>query len=177
MRFFGVLVIVSVLINGCTNKNEDKFKENDTADIIQQDDGKIILKLDDAYLFQDSLHPELNTAEWLFKANSTGRYELWLTSLTVDTMDLHYDIPVIVNFCDKRIQAKPIGNEIVHTAPDSGDTLFRAKSKLGSVYIEEPGNYNIQVISDKLRTAGESSDSIYPFFTKFQSLILKPMTE
>ncbi len=164
---------------GC-NRESKSTSENITneKEIVQQSDGQIQLNIEDAYLLSDEDNPSSNTAEWRIKVLNKGRYEVWLTSLTQDTMDLHYEAPVIVNFEDKKITGKPIGNEIVLDDNDVHTPYFRADSKLGSIYIEDPGQYNIQVVSDKLRKGSVSAQAaIQGSQTILRSLVLKPLTQ
>jgi len=146
--------------------------------ITSQDDGSIVLDLEKAYVLQDSLHPDMNTAEWFFRIKKKGRYELWLSSYTRDTMNLRYDSPVYINFRDKKIKAESIiGNEIVLDTPNIGSMYYRADSKLGSVYVEEAGEYNIQISGSQVRPCEVSSLNNSSRHTELRSLILKPMTE
>ncbi len=179
MRRMSIILLILLVIaaGGCGNRNEVNTSDQVTTSIQEKEDGTIILNINEAYLLQDSLHPDMNTAEWSFNVQHRGRYELWLTSFTKDTMDLRYESPVIVNFCDKRIKAKPIGNEIILDTPGTGDFYYRADSKLGSVYIDKPGDYNIQVVSDKVRPARNYLDRKDASHTQLRSLVLKPMTE
>ncbi|MBS0011673.1 MAG: hypothetical protein KFF49_09710 [Bacteroidales bacterium] len=174
-KLVGLLMLI--IAGGCANSDNDNTGSYDISSITEQADGTIILNLKEAYMLQDSLHPDMNTAEWLVNIKNRGRYELWLSSLTKDTMDLQYDAPVIINLCDKSIRAHPIGNKIVLDAPDAGDIYFRADSRLGSVYVDKPGSYNIQVVSSKVRHVQQAESMSNSQHTQLRSLILKPMTE
>lgn len=175
VKYFLLLLII--IAGGCVNKNDNDLHRQTEPEITEQEDGSIVLDLEKAYLLQDSLHPDMNTAEWSFRVKSKGRYELWLSSYTRDTMDLHYEVPVIVNFGQKRIKAKPIGNEIVLDTPGTGKDYFRADSRLGSLYIDSPGDYSIQIVSAKVRPCEIISERTGLRHTELRSLILKPMTE
>jgi len=179
IRVFYVPALVLALVAGsCGNRGEETAGTQTESYITEQADGTIILDLEKAYLLQDSLHPDMNTAEWSFRIKNKGRYELWLSSYTRDTMNLQYEGPVYINFLDKRIKAESIkGNEIVLDTPDAGKMYYRADSKLGSVYIENPGEYNIQISGSKVRPCEISSLSNSTRHTELRSLILKPMTE
>ncbi|MDT8401945.1 MAG: hypothetical protein RQ743_09635 [Bacteroidales bacterium] len=179
IRIFSVLLLGLALIAGsCGNRVEETADTQTETFITEQADGTIILDLQKAYLLQDSLHPDMNTAEWSFRIKNKGRYELWLSSYTRDTMNLQYDGPVYINFMDKRIKAESIkGNEIVLDTPDIGKMYYRADSKLGSVYIETPGDYNIQLSGSKVRPYEISSLNNSSRHTELRSLMLKPMTE
>ena len=175
-RFLFVAVIFIVAVSCGSEKNTTNELHHESG-ISHENDGSIILDLEEAYLLQDSLHPDMNTAEWSFNIRNKGRYELWLSSFTKDTMDLKYETPVIINFRDKKIRANPVGNEIVLDTPGTGGVYFRADSRLGSVYIDEPGHYNIQIVSAKVRSAdynGNGEDSMH---TQLKRLVLKPITE
>lgn len=178
MKDFFVIVLILVFASSCGNRNNGSNSDLSSSYITQQEDGTIVLNLEKAYLLEDSLHPDMNTAEWSIRIKSKGRYELWLTSYTKDTMDLQYDGPVFINFQDKRIKVESIiGNEIVLDTPGLDKKYFRADSKLGSLYIENPGDYNIQLVGSKVRPFETSSLGNSSRHTELRSLILKPMTE
>jgi hypothetical protein len=174
---FGFLLII-IISTACGNGRNEVSDEKHLSYITSQEDGSIILDLENAYLLQDSLRPDMNTAEWFFKIKKKGRYELWLSSYTRDTMNLRYDGPVYINFRDKKIKAESIiGNEIVLDTPNIGNMYYRADSKLGSVYVEQAGEYNIQISGSQVRPCEISSLSNSSRHTELRSLILKPMTE
>jgi hypothetical protein len=176
---FGVIVAMLLMINqGCGNVNggmDEASAVDAVSEVVELSDGSILLNLKDAYLFNDENNPDRNTAEWNFSIKSVGRYEVWLSSLTRDTMNLQYKNPVIVNFGDKRLQGQPVGNEI---KPDPQDQpFFRADSKLGSIYVEDPGHYNLQVISEKvLPLVGLRESGFNGVSTILDHVILKPLT-
>lgn len=174
---FGFIFII-IISTSCGKGGVEESDGNQLSYITSQEDGSIILHLEKAYLLQDSLNPDMNTAEWFFKIKEKGRYELWLSSYTRDTMNLRYDGPVYINFRDKKIKAESIiGNEIVLDTPDIGNMYYRADSKLGSVYVEQAGEYNIQISGSQVRPCEVSSMNNSSRHTELRSLILKPMTE
>lgn len=179
IRVFSILVVSLALIVGSCGNNAGETAGTQTESFItEQADGTIILDLEKAYVLQDSLNPDMNTAEWFFRIKNKGRYELWLSSYTRDTMNLMYDGPVYINFRDKKIKAESIiGNEIVLDTPDIGSMYYRADSKLGSVYVEQAGEYNIQISGSQVRPCEVSSLNNSSRHTELRSLILKPMTE
>jgi hypothetical protein len=150
-------LIFGIGCNGDIEKSSNQV--DDTVEVIQSKDGTISLALKDAFLFNDENHPDRNTAEWSFTVNSEGRYEVWLSSLTQDTMHLEYNLPVIVTFGDKRLEEQPVGDNIIL---DSGvdRPYYRADSRLGSIYIDDPGHYNIQVISEKVLPGSKLRESL-----------------
>ncbi|HUS86768.1 MAG TPA: hypothetical protein VMW76_05975 [Bacteroidales bacterium] len=170
-------VVTITIIGGCKGTSDKSDIAKADKEVIQQSDGNILLEINDAYLLSDAEHPARNTAEWQFQVLNKGRYEVWLSSITRDTMDLNFDDPVIVTFENKRITEKPVGNEIVLNDKDVIKPYFRADSKLGSIYIEDPGHYNIQVISEKLIPEPVSAGIELPSpHTIVKCLILKPLT-
>lgn len=176
---FWVIVASLLVLNPGCNRGNGGVEETDTinlvSEVVQMSDGSILLSLKNAYLFNDDKNPDRNTAEWNFSINSVGRYEVWLSSLTLDTMNLQYRNPVIINFGDKRLKGVPVGNEI---KPDPQDKPFcRAESRLGSIYIEDPGDYNLQVISEKvLPLVGMKESGYNGVNTILDHVILKPLT-
>ncbi|MEE4115548.1 MAG: hypothetical protein V2I37_05235 [Marinilabiliaceae bacterium] len=145
----GMVMLVSVAMWGCNN-NTRSDSDTDFDEIVQASDGIILLSMEDAYVLQDITEPKRNTAEWSFKVLNKGRYEVWLTSHTKDTMNLSYEKPVIVHFGDTRLEVQPVGNEIVLNDMKVVKPYFRADSRIGSILIEDTGSYNIQVISEKV---------------------------
>ena len=174
MVYFRGILFAGMLIFlfGCNgNSNIDT---NSEADIVQKSDGRILLSLEDAYLLNDKKFPKRNTAEWNFTVTDKGRYEVWLISYTKDTMNLSYDKPVIVHFGDTRLEALPIGNEIVLGDNRVEEPYYRADSRIGSILIEDTGNYNIQIISEKVVPSEESANNAA--WTIMNRIMLKPQT-
>lgn len=171
-------IFIIIISAACGEGKPESSTEDQLSYITSQEDGSIVLDLEKAYLLQDSLHPDMNTAEWFFRVKEKGRYELWLSSYTRDTMNLRYDSPVYINFRDKKIKAESIiGNEIVLDTPNIGNMYYRADSRLGSVYVEKAGDYNIQISGSQVRPCEVSSQNTSSRHTELRSLILKPMTE
>jgi hypothetical protein len=105
-----------------------------------------------------------------------GRYNVWVSSITKDTMNLQYLNSVKVNLLDERLEAKPIGNKIVSDAKDVQYPYFRADSYMGTFYFDEPGEYSIQLISEKATSqVGDKNTSNSSDHTKLRSLILTPL--
>jgi hypothetical protein len=178
IRLIITLFLAGLVLASCGESKRKTNRANLSENIIQGDDGNIILDLEDAYQLHDNDIPGRNTAEWLFHANKEGRYEVWLNSLTKDTMDLRFEAPVIVTCGGTRLEIRPVGNEIVLDASDSQDPYFRADSRLGSVMISTPGDYELQVISEKiLPTARERGLPWQTDHTKLLRIVLKPMLQ
>jgi hypothetical protein len=180
MKFFSLIVIAStVLIYSCgnsknTNDNNNRLSVNT---IFQQDDGTISLKLEKADCYSDIGNPALNTAEWNVKVLKSGRFNVWLSSSTKDTTNLNYHSNVAVSVQDTRITGYPACDKIVHNSSDVSYPYFRADSFVGSMYIQDTGEYNIQVVSEKIlpesvRNAEFKGDD----FSKLLSVFFTPVT-
>lgn len=170
LRVFAIIILLS-LFAGCNDMGE-KESVAIQNEIIQSVDGNIFLSLKDAYLFADKKNPKRNTAEWSFKVLNKGRYEVWLTSHTKDTMHLTYDKPVVVHFQNYRLAAQPVGNEIVLDDVNVCKPYYRADSRIGSILIRDTGHYNLQVISEKVLPLEENINNAAN--TVFDQIILKP---
>jgi hypothetical protein len=56
----------------------------------------------------------------------------------------------MLSILDNRIEARPACDKIIHNSSDVTYPYFRADSFLGSLYIQDTGMYNIQIISEKI---------------------------
>jgi hypothetical protein len=141
-----------VLLNSCNSAGEHKEIRNTSVQnkIIQDQDGTISLKVDKADCYHDAVNPSSNTAEWSVKVSKSGRFNVWLSSATKDTTDLKYNNSVMLNILDKRIEARPSCDKIIRNSSDVSYPYFRADSFLGSLYIQDTGLFNIQIISEKI---------------------------
>lgn len=177
----GVVVAVGlILLNSCNTSGEHKEIRNKSVQnkIIQDQDGTISLKVDKADCYQDAVNPSSNTAEWSVKVSKSGRFNVWLSSATKDTTDLKYTNSVMLNILDKRIEAHPLCDKIIRNSSDVSYPYFRADSFLGSLYIQDTGLFNIQIISEKIITknigAGTASDAEN---SKLLSVFLTPIKQ
>lgn len=177
---FGILILIGiVLFSACKNAADQKVMKNKTVQnkILQQKDGTISLKVDKADCYQDVVNPSSNTAEWSVVVSKSGRFNVWLSSATKDTTDLKYNNSVKLNILDNRIEARPACDKIVLNSSDVSYPWFRADSFLGSLYIQDTGMYNIQIISEKIipkeSYKGGSSGSEN---SKLLSVFLTPIT-
>lgn len=145
--------------------------------IMQQEDGTISLIVDKADCYQDIVNPSSNTAEWNVVVSKSGRFNVWLSSATKDTTDLKYNSSVMISILDNRLEARPACDKIIHNSSDVTYPYFRADSFIGSLYIQDTGLYNIQIISEKIVQKdirkGESSASEN---SKLLSVFLTPIT-
>lgn len=162
--------------NNPSNTTEDR-KTSSENKILQQEDGTISLKVDKADCYQDKINPASNTAEWSIVVSKSGRFDVWLSSATKDTTNLQYKNSVMLSIQDNRLEAHPGCDKIFQNSSDVSYPYFRADSFMGSLYIQDTGLYNIQVISEKIvpqnsKTNG-SSDAEN---SKLISVFLTPIT-
>jgi hypothetical protein len=171
------IIILSAILYSCNVVSGNKGKPDTSDKVSQQKDGSYLLKLEDAACYSSQLNPEDNTAEWKFIVPSAGRYEVWLASATKDTTQLDYNNPVKVSLLDKRLEKTPECDVIVKNSGEVAYPYFRTDSYMGSLYFPEPGEYNIQIISEKVESEQiNSHNNSQTDNTKLMSLILEPMT-
>lgn len=175
----GIVLLAITISYSCSIPERKSNAENKNIEnkITQQDDGIISLKLEKASCYSDMVNPSSNTAEWSFVVSKPGRYKVWLSSATKDTTDLQYANSVKVSLLDERLEARPVGDKIVMNASDVKYPYYRADSYMGSFYFQEPGEYSIQVISEKVvPKEPENAASSQASHTKLVSVMLIPMT-
>lgn len=150
--FLWVLIMIATLAYSCNNSSKENISENrKNRNIIKQkSDGTISLKLDNAECYSDMVNPSGNTAEWNVVVSKSGRYNVWLSSATKDTTSLNYKNSVLVSVEDSRVEATPACDKIVLNSSDVAYPYFRADSFMGSMYIQDTGQFNVQVISEKI---------------------------
>jgi len=159
---FSCIMITGVsLLFSCNNK--EPGSSNSTKKIKQQDDGTISLEIEKADRYIDMDDRSDNTAEWNVVVKKSGRYNVWISSATLDTVDLNYKNSVMVNVQDKMIQAHPDCDKIIKNSGDVSYPYFRADSFIGTLYLQDTGEFYIQVTSEMILPenyyAGESSAS------------------
>jgi hypothetical protein len=155
----GVYIVgVYFLAYSCNNSGSRSEKGNreELNKIRQLDDGTINLQIDKAFCYNNLSNPSFNAAEWNLIVTKPGRYEVWLSSATIDTADLQYNNIVTLSMQDKRLNAKPVSNRIVLNASGVKYPYFRADSYMGELYIQDPGEYNVQLISEKVIAKSDS---------------------
>jgi len=168
--------VVIVLVWSCGHNGSTKDLEGAENRILQQEDGTISLKLEKAVCYNDAVNPSNNTADWNVVISKPGRFKVWLSSSTKDTSDLSYANSVRISLLDDRLVADPACDKIVQNSGDVSYPYFRADSFMGSFYVSEPGEYNIQVISEKViaETVGIQNTSLADD-TKLMSVMLTPI--
>ncbi len=169
------LVIVFPM-TACNNTGgevkESKKSRSENSDVPAEG---VTLLISDAALIQVDSNPEYNTAEWHFKVNKAGRYDVWLSSLTRDTTFLNFGDSVVITAGDTRLTGRPVSDEIVTDDSSVEEPWYRADSHMGSIFFREPGEYQVQVISDRVRKyTSDLSDLSVDKETLINSLILKP---
>jgi len=158
----GCIMIAGIgLLFSCNNR---KPESNSIArKIKQQDDGTISLEIEKADRYTDMADRSDNTAEWNVVVKKSGRYNVWISSATLDTIDLNYKNSVMVNVQDKMIQAHPDCDKIITNSGDVPYPYFRADSFIGTLYLQDTGEFYIQVTSEMILPenypAGEYSAS------------------
>ena len=182
MKLKITLGIISVLLFfsvSCSNSGSGEPGRDKSAGnwIVQQEDGTISLDMSKALCYNNSADPASNTAEWNFVVSKPGRYNVWLSSATTDTLNLNYNTSVKITLLDERLEVKPVGDKIILNTRDVRRPYFRADSYMGSFYIQDPGEYTIQVISEKVVPEAMAIDGEKESgSTKLMSVILTPMT-
>lgn len=150
--FLSVIVLGLSLLSSCGSS--EKKQESDTLaninKIVQQPDGTISLELDKADCYSDMNDPSENTAEWNVVVSKSGRYNVWLSSATRDTTNLNYKNNVLISVQDIRIEGRPECDRIVKNSGEVSYPYYRADSFIGSMYIRDTGEYQIQVISEQI---------------------------
>lgn len=150
---YWLLVGAFILLAGsCGNEVKTTIdkKAETQKQIKQKADGTISLKLESAECYHDMVNPSSNTAEWNVFVSKSGRFDVWLSSATKDTTDLKYKNSVMLSILDNRLEALPECDKIFQNSADVKFPYFRADSFMGSLYIQDTGSYNIQLISEKI---------------------------
>lgn len=174
--FFPIICgLVMVLALSCGRQGTLKNTQESENRILQQEDGTVSLKLDKAVCYSDAANPSNNTADWNIVISKPGRYKVWLSSATKDTSGLRYSSSVKVNILDDHMEVTPAVDKIVRNSGDVPSSYFRADSYVGSFYVPEAGEYNLQVISDKViaRNTGSKNHPLVDD-TMLMSVILTP---
>jgi len=146
-----MMVIAVIIFSACNNTVKTEGKKVSTKNkVLQQKDGSISLKVDKAECYSDIENPSTNTAEWNVFVSKSGRFDVWLSSATKDTTDIQYENSVMISILDNRLEARPACDNIILNSSDVSYPYFRADSFIGSVFIQDTGIYNIQLISEKI---------------------------
>jgi hypothetical protein len=174
-----LVLLTATVIYSCNSdglkKVSNKTEQNSLS---QRNDGSLSLCIKEAECYYDTLNPSTNTAEWNVFISKTGRYNVWLSSATKDTTDLQYNNSVMFIVLDERVEADPECDKIIHNSGDVTLPYYRADSFLGTLYIQDTGQFYVQIISDRIipdaYVKNGSSDSE---ITRLLAINLTPITQ
>lgn len=154
--------LLAMTVSSCGNHGSSKVIDEAGHRIIQQEDGTVLLKLSEAAMYKDPSDAAGNTAEWEVVITKPGRYKVWLTSATKDTMNLRYSNAVKISLMDDQLEGKPVCDNILENAGIVHDSYFIAESYMGSFFIQDSGEYKVQVISEKVdpKKIGKQNSSL-----------------
>lgn len=173
--FIGLVMAVAMTACNDTGSSAKIGKKGKPDNTSGQAEG-VVLRISDAALIQVDSNPQYNTAEWHFTVNKAGRYDVWLSSLTSDTTFLRFADSVIITAGDKRITGRPVGDEIITDDGSVKAPWYRADSHMGSIFFSKPGEYQVQVISDRVeKLSSDLSEVSVDKGVLINSLILKPI--
>lgn len=173
--FMGMVFVLS--LTACNDNGEvSRRGKHAVSDQNTEKTDGVTLLIKDAALIQVDSNPQYNTAEWHFTVLKPGRFDVWLSSLTCDTAHLQFGDNVVITAGDSRLTKMPIGDEIVVEDKSVQEPWYRADSHMGSIFFSKAGEYQVQVISDRVeRRTADLSDLSIDKHTLINSLILKPM--
>jgi hypothetical protein len=175
--FTFIICLGTILIWSCSRQIDTKNLQVAANGVLQQDDGTVSLKLDKAECYNDDVNPSNNTAEWKIVISKPGRFRVWLSSATKDTTDLSYANSVRISLLDNNLVGNPACDKIVQNSGDVPYPYFRADSYMGSLYLSDPGEYDIQVISEKVNAKNGATRNVSSASdTKLMSVILTPIS-
>jgi hypothetical protein len=178
IKFLVLLVLASFNLWYCSNQSDKKRATSIDNPIMQQEDGSISLKLANAWFYSDTIDPSNNTAEWTVVISKTGSYRIWLSSATKDTINFNYLNKVKVNLSDREYIVIPKWDKIIQKSEDVSYPYFRADSFVGSFYISQTGEYNIQVTGEKvISEATRNQAKTLTENSKLMALIISPLAK
>ncbi|MCU0457677.1 MAG: hypothetical protein MUE37_01115 [Bacteroidales bacterium] len=169
-----VLAVAAMIsFSSCRNESNQNGQDGKAGIVVN---GKgIELNIAEAELIQVEDRPQYNTAEWLFIIEEPGRYDVWLSSLTVDTTQLLFTDKVIITAGETKLEKKPVSDRVVTDETGIKAPWYRTDSHMGSILFAKPGEYNVQVISDRVERFASDLSQVNPEkHTLINSVILKP---
>ena len=174
-KVFTIIGMIVLLAWSCgSNTDQNSVSENA---VVQEADGTLALDMDEATRYSDDVNPASNTAEWNVVVSKPGTFRVWLSSATKDTTKLSYSNSVKLSLLDKFLEVNPVCDKVVLNSGEVSLPYYRADSYMGSLYISEPGEYSIQVISEKvLPKEAELSEDMATDDTRLMSVILTPLS-
>lgn len=171
-----VLVVAAFAgLTACNHDNNNGQAGNGRKDGTDVRVESIVLSIAEAELIEVDDKPQYNTAEWMFTVEKPGRYDVWLSSLTVDTMQLRFGDDVIITAGETKLEKKPVSDRVVTEDQSIKEPWFRADTHMGSIFFSKPGEYQVQVISDRVGPYTSDLSQINTAeHTLISSVILKP---
>jgi hypothetical protein len=174
-KVFTIIGMVVLFAWSC-GSSKDQSGVSDNA-VVQKADGTLALDMDAATCYSDDVNPASNTAEWNVVVSKPGTFRVWLSSATKDTTKLSYSNSVKLSLSDKFLEVNPVCDKVILNSGDVSLPYYRADSYMGSLYISEPGEYSIQVISEKVMSKeSEKSEVSASDDTRLMSVILTPLS-
>ncbi len=171
-----VIGLIIIPFWSCSHKGNNKDLGNAENRILQQNDGSISLILEKAVCYSDAGNPSNNTADWNIVISKPGNFKVWLSSATKDTSVLKYANSVRLSLLDDQLEVTPACDKIIRNSSEVHFPYYRADSYMGSVSVTEPGEYNVQLISEKVTgSKADSRTSSLPDDTRIMSVILTPI--
>lgn len=165
------IVILPITISGCGNTTSNKESGDVLLDrVLQHENGTLVLDIEEASCYSDMNNPSVNTAEWNAVIVKSGRYDVWISSSTVDSTSLNYENPVHLHFNDVMLDATPRPDKVLSNSSEDLDPLFQIDSYLGTVYIQDTGIIDFQLICEKIVPEDFTGDT----HSKLLSLSFKP---
>jgi len=179
MRKVLIFLVVVLIVTGwsCGNQGWKKSQKMSENSIVQADDGTISLKMEDAAFYRNVENPATNTAEWSVYVSKPGRYGVWLSSATKDTVDLSSSGNVKVTMLDTELEVVPGADRIISNSSEVSYPYFRADSYVGSFFVAEAGEFSIQVMSEMvLPVEARNQDERQADDIRLMSVKLTPST-
>jgi hypothetical protein len=174
LSVFGLLVGVGYLSSCGNSKSSEEAVNAPKNTIEQQADGTISLNIEKADCYSDMNNPSGNTAEWYVNVSKSGRYDVWISSATKDTNSLNYKDKIQISVHDYRLEGEPGCDRIISNSADVSYPFFRADSFIGSMFIQDTGEFDIQVISEKI-VPKEIINQASPDISRLLSVSFKPV--
>jgi hypothetical protein len=175
-RFLGFLVVVFAVWSCSPTSPANKLQSSENR-VMQENDGTVSLILEKASRYCDNGNPSNNTADWNVVISKPGRFKVWLSSATKDTSKLNYANSVRISLLEDRLEATPTCDKIIRNSQEVQYPFYRADSYMGSIWVQEPGEYNIQIISEKVVPKSTVSETDFKSDnSKLMAVILSPIT-
>jgi hypothetical protein len=175
-RNFAIIISLVIILGlSCSRQKSNRDQRGENG-VLQQEDGTVSMKLEKAAFYSDENNPLNNTAEWNVVISKPGRFKVWLSSAAKDTAAFKYTNSVRISLLDEQLLGIPVCDSIVRNSADVSYPYFRTDSYMGSFYLAEPGEYNIQVISDKVIAKNNRVKNTQQDDIKMMSVILVPIT-